>query len=136
MPTYFPFPPPDRPPPACWYHAKRPGGSGKRNVMDNIYVVLPGPEKPPLKWVALALRRKSEWNRWVCSLRVYFDLLVRRGLFRLNMHQLLCSLQTAMHKGLERKMNIGFLIRTFWELIRNYISWYSPKYQIVDETTP
>jgi hypothetical protein len=25
-------------------------------------------------------------------------------------------------KGLDRKINIGFSIRTFWELIRNYIS--------------
>jgi hypothetical protein len=76
--------------------------------------------------VALALRAKmveeEEVSETVCSLRVYFDLLVRRGLFRLNMHQLLSSFQTTMHEELERKMNIGFSIQTFWELIRNYIS--------------
>jgi hypothetical protein len=50
----------------------------------------------------------SETDEFVVLI-VYFDHLLRRGLFQLNMHQLLCSFQTAMHKKVrEKKMNIGF----------------------------
>jgi hypothetical protein len=34
------------------------------------------------------------------------------------------ALSSSAIKGLERKLNIEFSIITFWELIRNYISWY------------
>ncbi len=44
----------------------------------------------------------SETDEFVVLI-VYFDRLVRRGLFQLNMHQLLCSFQTTMHKRVREK---------------------------------
>jgi hypothetical protein len=44
----------------------------------------------------------SETDEFVVLI-VYFDLLVRRGVFQLNMHQLLWSFQTAMHKKVREK---------------------------------
>jgi hypothetical protein len=63
----------------------------------------------------------SETDEFVV-LTIYFDLLIRKGLFRLNMHQLPSLSRQQCMEGLESKMNIGFSIRTFWQLIKNYIS--------------
>ncbi len=44
-PTNFPFPPDPPPPPPAGNTLN--GLSGKRNVMENVYVVLPGPLRLP-----------------------------------------------------------------------------------------